>query len=660
MSNKKVCGVDLGTGNSCVAVIEAGKPKVIQNAEGHRTTPSIVLIDNGERKVGAAAKRQMAMKPKNTVNFIKRFMGANWDDPDVQKMIKMAGYDVVNENGRPRVKIDGKTYSAEEISSYILNYMVKQASDYYGDKVKDAVITCPAWYNDTQRQSVKLAGELAGLNVLRVINEPTAAILASNLDVKDSKIVAVVDIGCGTTDISICEVSNIDGQIMVEVLASYGDVFLGGQNYDDAIVTWIIDEFKKDKGVDLRKDSMAYTRIIEAAENAKIELSHMTETEINLPYITVVDNVPQMLVMKINKAKYESLTCSLTEKVVDCVRKAIEKSKKNLGEVDELLLVGGMTRDFVIQDALTKEFGKPLNKSVNPDEAVALGAARQANIIAGGDDDILLLDVTPISLGIETMGSVMTKLIDANTTIPTSKKEVFSTAADNQSAVTIVVLQGERPMAKDNKEIGRFNLDGIAPAPRGVPQIEVSFDIDANGILSVKAEDKGTGKEQHVTIQNPNALSQAEIDRIKADAEKFKEEDAKKEEENKKLNEAESYAYSVEKSLKEENISSKFTDEQKKEINENVNEIHAAIQMRNVEKAVSGSEKVKSIFEPVIEQMYKDMSSQNAQSEQTQNFDAKSFGDAFGPNNPFSGFTGNSNSNASSKNDTENAPYEEV
>lgn len=648
MSKKKVCGIDLGTGNSCVAVLENGKPKVIQNAEGQRTTPSVVLIDGTDRKVGASAKRQMIIKPKNTVSFIKRFMGADWNDPDVQKMIKMAGYEVVNEGNRPRIKIDGKTYSAEEISSYILNYMVKQASDYYGEEVKDAVITCPAWYNDTQRQSVKLAGELAGLNVLRVINEPTAAILSANLDVKDSKVIAVVDIGCGTTDISVCEVSNVDGQIMVEVLASYGDVFLGGQNYDDAVVNWIIEEFKKEKGVDLKKDSLAYSRIVEAAEKAKIELGSMTETEINLPYITVLDNVPQMLLYKLNKAKYESLTANLTEKVVECVRKAIEKSKKNLDQVDEILLVGGMTRDFTIQDALQKNFNKPLNKGVNPDEAVALGAARQANIINGGDDEILLLDVTPISLGIETMGSVMTKLIDANTTIPTSKKEIFSTAEDNQSAVTIVVLQGERPMARDNKEIARFNLDGIAPAPRGVPQIEVTFDIDANGILSVKAEDKGTGKEQHITIQNPNALSQEEIDRIKADAEKFKEEDAKKEEENKSLNESEGYAYSIEKSLKEENIAKLFSEDDKKNFIEWGNKVHDAVKERNVSEAKEYSEKIKNVFEPAIEKMYKDI--QNAH------------GQANSSTNPFSNFDFSSgpSSETGKQDDTVNAPYEEV
>ncbi len=624
MSNKRVCGIDLGTGNSCVAIVEAGKAKVIENNEGRKTTPSVVYIKGDERKIGDPAKRGQVMNPKNTISFIKRFMGADWNDPDVQKMIKMANYDVVNKNGKPYVKIDGKEYSPEQISSMIVNHMKDIAKNYYNEEIEGVVITCPAWFNDVQRQATKAAGELAGLNVLRIINEPTAAILSSDIKVSgnQSKIVMVNDLGCGTEDVSICEVS--DG--MIEVLASYGDVFLGGQNYDNAIVEWILDEFKKDKGVDLRNDQMAMARIITAAEKAKCELSSTTQTEINEPYITSLDGVPQMLIMTLTRAKFEALTADLTKKVVECARQALSKAGKTYGELSEILLVGGSSRIPSVQEALSKEFGKPLNKTANYDEAVALGAAIQANTIIGGegsDNAVLLLDVTPISLGIETMGEVMTKLIDANTTIPTKKVQVFSTAADNQPAVSIVVLQGERPMSRDNKVIGRFELDGIAPAPRGVPQIEVTFDIDANGILSVSAKDLGTGKEQHITINNTNALSQEEIDRIKADAEKFKAEDEKKKAEIDEINKAETFCNQVKNALKEDAYGDKLTEDQKNELNPLIETLEEKINTRNVEEIKAAKDALEKVFQPIITKIYENVAHEannnNSQSQGAQN-----------------------------------------
>lgn len=597
--SKKVCGIDLGTGNSCVAIIENGKPVVIANSEGNRTTPSIVYINGNERKVGESAKRGMITKPKNTVSFIKRFMGSNYSDEDVQKMLHQITYNVIDKNNKPFVKINDDEYSPEQISSLILGEMKKVAEDYYGEQVTDAVITVPAWFNDVQRNATKLAGELAGLNVLRIINEPTAAILSSNIDIsKGDKVIAVVDVGCGTTDISICEVS--DG--MVEVLASYGDVFLGGQNYDNAIVDWVIDEFKKDKGYDLKQDQFAYTRVVEAAEKAKIELSFTDSTEINLPYICMIDNVPQMLLMNLTKTKFEQLTSEYTKKIVNCVSEALKKANKSASDIDEILLVGGSCRIPAIQNELSK-FNVTINKGANLDEAVALGAAKQADVLVGNtEDSILLLDVTPISLGIETMGNMMTKIIDANTTIPTSKKQIFTTAVDNQPAVSIVVLQGERALSKDNKIIGQFNLDGIMPAKKGVPQIEVTFDIDANGILSVSAKDLGTNKEQHITIQN-QSLSDEEIQKIKDDAEKFKAEDDKKVEEAKLINECDALVSQVDNFVNDEKINLSDTD--KESLKELKDKLTEKLKEKNIDDIKLSKDELQNKLYAITSELYK-------------------------------------------------------
>lgn len=656
MSNKKVIGLDLGTGNSAVAIIEANKAKVIENADGYKTTPSVVYIKGDETKIGAAAKRGMVMNPKNTISFVKRFMGAKWDDPDVQKMLKMVTYDVVDENGNPRLKIDDKTYSPEQISSMILKNMYEVAKGYYGtDDCTDAVITVPAWFNDIQRNATKVAGQLAGLNVLRIINEPTAAVLSSNIDTKNGdKIVLVNDLGCGTEDVSIVEIS--DG--MIEVLASDGDVFLGGQNYDNAIVQWLIDEFKNDTGIDLSKDKMAYARLVEAAEKAKCELSTATQTEINLPYITVADGVPQMLMKTLNRATFERLTEDLTNKVVEIAHRAVEKAGITEDQISEILLVGGSSRIPSVQSALEKSFNKPLNKTCNFDEAVALGAAIQANTLAGNatEDSVLLLDVTPISLGIEVNGCEMAKLIDANTTIPTRKSQVFTTAVDNQPAVTIKVLQGERPMSADNKVIGNFNLEGIAPAPKGVPQIEVTFDINADGILEVTATDKGTNKEQKVTIQSPNALSDEEIARIKADAEKFAEADKKKKDEVDKLNGAEQYATQVQKYMDDEKTGASIPSDKKDTLKTKISAVLDAVNKKDAVAAESARVELETVFKPIVEEMYK-----NAGGSQTQESSGQNPNDMFA-NAGFGDATANNSTSDTSKTDdnVQEAEYEEV
>lgn len=544
----KAIGIDLGTGNCCVSTIENGKPVVISNSEGSRTTPSVVCLKDGERKVGQSANRQRVVNPLETIYNIKRFMGNDYDA--CKEVISRVPYKVNNVGGKPRVEVEGREYSPEEISSFILNKMKKTAEDYIGETVTDAVITCPAWFDNSAREATKLAGEMCGLNVLRIINEPTAAILASNIVTTDKeKKVMVADIGCGTTDFSVCDISNG----VVEVLASKGDVFLGGSDFDNAIAEWIISEFKNENGIDLHNDKQALSRVIEAAEKAKIELSTSASSEINLPYITVKDGTPVHLVKTLTRAKLEQFTKDLVDKIIACGKKALEAAKINKNELDCILLVGGQSRSVAIQEALSKEFGTELNKSVNPDEAVAEGAAIQANTIVGGSNasDILLLDVTPLTLGIETMGGVMTTLVEANTTIPCTKEQVFTTAASNQTSVQIHVLQGERAMAKDNKSLGIFSLDGIMPAPRGVPQIVVKFDLNADGILTVSATDKATGKEQHITIENKNSLSQEEIERIKQEAKEHEAEDKKVKDQAEKQNRCESLIYQTEQGIKE-------------------------------------------------------------------------------------------------------------
>ena len=565
----KAIGIDLGTGNCCVSTIENGKPVVISNSEGSRTTPSVVCLKDGERKVGQSANRQRVVNPSETIYNIKRFMGNDYDA--CKEVISRVPYKVNNVGGKPRIEVEGREYSPEEISSFILNKMKKTAEDYIGETVTDAVITCPAWFDNSAREATKLAGEMCGLNVLRIINEPTAAILASNIVTTDKeKKVMVADIGCGTTDFSVCDIS--DG--VVEVLASKGDVFLGGSDFDNAIAEWIISEFKNENGIDLHNDKQALSRVIEAAEKAKIELSTSASSEINLPYITVKDGTPVHLTKTLTRAKLEQFTKDLVDKIIACGKKALEAAKINKNELDCILLVGGQSRSVAIQEALSKEFGTELNKSVNPDEAVAEGAAIQANTIVGGSNasDILLLDVTPLTLGIETMGGVMTTLVEANTTIPCTKEQVFTTAADNQTSVQIHVLQGERTMAKDNKSLGIFSLDGIMPARRGVPQVVVKFDLNADGILTVSATDKATGKEQHITIENNNSLSQEEIERIKQEAKEHEVEDKKIKEQADKQNRCESLIYQTENSMKE--YDSKLSQEDKDFFNGKVEELN--------------------------------------------------------------------------------------
>ena len=545
----KVIGIDLGTTNSCVAVFEGNEPVVIANSEGKRTTPSVVgFVQGGERKIGDPAKRQAITNPKNTVYSIKRFMGENWQQ--TEKEIARVPYTVVNENGYPRVEIEGRRYTPQEISAMVLQKMKKTAEDYLGQEVTDAVITVPAYFSDSQRQATKEAGQIAGLNVLRIVNEPTAAALAYGVDKanKDMKI-AVFDLGGGTFDISILEF----GGGVFEVLSTNGDTHLGGDDFDQVIIDWLVQEFKNDEGANLKDDPMAMQRLKEAAEKAKIELSSSTSTEINLPYIMPVAGVPKHLVKTLTRAKFEQLAHDLIQACLAPCQKAIADAKLSTADIDEVILVGGSSRIPAVQTLVKNYFGKEPSKGVNPDEVVAVGASIQGAILnkEGGVGDIVLLDVTPLTLGIETLGGVMTKLIEANTTIPCKKSETFSTAADNQTEVTIHVLQGERPMAAQNKSIGQFNLTGIAPARRGIPQIEVTFDIDANGILKVSAKDKATGKEQAIRIEASSGLSQDEINRMKAEAEQNAENDKRERERIDKMNQADSMIFQTETFLNE-------------------------------------------------------------------------------------------------------------
>ena len=543
----KIIGIDLGTTNSCVSVMQGTQPTVIENSEGNRTTPSMVAFTKtGERLVGQAAKRQAVTNPKNTIFSIKRFMGRKYDEVPNEK--KLASYDVVNEAGDAKVKIGDKSYSPQEISAMILQKMKQTAEDFLGEKVTEAVITVPAYFNDAQRQATKDAGRIAGLEVKRIINEPTAAALAYGLDKKQhNEKVAVFDLGGGTFDISILEL----GDGVFEVKSTDGDTHLGGDDFDQKVIDYLADEFKKQEGIDLRKDAIALQRLKEAAEKAKVELSSRTDTEINLPFITATQEGPKHLVINLTRAKFEAMCADLFDKLLEPCRRAVKNSKLDMKEIDEVVLVGGSTRIPKVQTLVKDFFGKEPNKSVNPDEVVAIGAAIQGGVLKGDVTDVLLLDVTPLSLGIETLGGVMTRLIEANSTIPTRKQEVFSTAADSQTSVEVHVLQGERPMASDNKTLGRFHLGDIPPAPRGVPQIEVTFDIDANGILNVSAKDKATGKEQSIKIEASGKLTDAEVEKMKQDAKAHAAEDQKRKEEIDLKNSADSLIFSTEKQLSE-------------------------------------------------------------------------------------------------------------
>lgn len=605
----KVIGIDLGTSTSCVSVFEGGKPTVIVNAEGKRTTPSIVSFGkDGERKIGEAAKRQAVTNPKNTVYEIKRFMGEKFNE--CEQEVKRVPYSVVNDGGYPKVDIEGRKYTPQEISAIILQKMKKTAEDYLGEDVKDAVITVPAYFSDSQRQATKEAGEISGLNVLRIVNEPTAAALAYGIDKSDKDMnIAVYDFGGGTLDVSILSF----GGGVFEVLSTDGDTHLGGSDVDEKVMNWLIDEFKNDEGVDISKDPMAMQRIKEAAEKAKIELSSTNSTEINLPYITAVDGMPKHLVKTLTKAKFESLIDDLVQRTIEPCKKALENAKLGIDKIDEVILVGGSTRIPAVQEAVKKFFGKEPSKNVNPDEVVSLGASVQGAILnkESGVGDIVLLDVTPLNLGLETLGNAMTNLIEANTTIPCKKTQTFTTAQDNQTAITVRVLQGNRPLASQNKQIGIFNLEGLMPAPKGVPQLEISFDIDANGLLTVTAKDKATNKEQSIRIEASSNLSEEEIKRMRAEAEANAEADKKERDVIDTVNKGDSIVFTQEKMLEEQK--NNITADEKSKIEGLVSSMKEAVKDKNADKINELEKEINEVWNGISQRIYSSNAQSNSQ-----------------------------------------------